>query len=217
MSGCRIEHILITRSEAVDADPSSACSCIGLFIEEAIERGYEEHELPLDAMRFAALLDYHGEVMNGGHAQYYMNKDEDLTNLQAASEMLSRIGLPQHAGLIGQYSKISSDSEDRIHEIYGEGSSDYYQKVAEIFYGIDDKFVELENSEGTLLTHLHDWVLQQSWVVVADAEGPASVDWIRRAIPDPPSRDERMAARFRRRHAENHGFNLALIHKVWRR
>ncbi|MBB6503681.1 hypothetical protein F4693_000636 [Sphingomonas endophytica] len=214
MSDCRIEHISITRHEARSLDPGEACLWLGYFIEEALERGWNENELPSDAMHFAKLWDYHGERANGGHAQYYENKDGDLAALRSASKLLGRISLSQHGNLIERFIKVANENENRIHDLYDSGNN---QDVKEIFYDLDDAFAELEISEGKLLHHLHDWVLQQSWVVVDDADGPASTDWLRRIVPEPPLRAARMAARVRLRHAENHGSMLALIQRLWRR
>lgn len=75
MSDCRIERISITRHETRSHDPSEACLWLGYFIEVALERGWNENELPSEAIHFATMQDYHGERANGGHAQYYENKD----------------------------------------------------------------------------------------------------------------------------------------------
>ncbi|MDR6789153.1 hypothetical protein J2Y58_002524 [Sphingomonas sp. BE138] len=214
MSDCRIAHLSITRHEARSPDPSEACLWLGYFIEEALERGWNENELPPDAMQFAALWDYHGERANGGHAQYYENRDGDLTALRNGSELLGRIGLSQHGKLIDRFIEVANTNEDYIHELYVSGNN---QDVKAIFYDLDDSFAELEISEGKLLHHLHDWVLQQSWVVVDGADGPANTDWLRHIVPEPPLRAARMAARERRRHAEHHGSMMALIQKLWRR
>jgi hypothetical protein len=214
MSDYRIEHISITRYEARSPDPGEACLWLGYFIEEALERGWNESEMPSDAMHFAKLWEYHGVRANGGHAQYYENKDGDLADLSYALELLGRIGLSRHGNLIEQFIDVVNMNEDRIHDLFASGNN---QDAKEIFYNLDNSFAELEISEGKLLHHLHDWVLQQSWVVVYDADGPASTDWLRRIVPEPPLRELRMAARVRRRHAENHGSTMALMQKLWRR
>ncbi|MCM3681778.1 hypothetical protein [Sphingomonas paucimobilis] len=116
--------------------------------------------------------------------------------------------------MIERFIEIENANEDRIHSLYESGKS---QDMKEIFYDLDDLFAELETSEGKLLHHLRDWVLQQSWVVVDDAEGPTSSDWLRRIVPEPPLQGARMAARMRPRHAENHGSMMALIQKLRRR
>lgn len=214
MSDCRIERIYITRHEARSHDPSEACLWLGYFIEVALERGWNKNELPSDAIHFAMLWNYHGERSNGGHAQYYENKDGDLEDLKGASKFLDRIGLSRHGNLIERFLEIANTNGDRIHSLYESGKG---QDAKEIFYDLDDLFAELETSEGKLLHHLHDWVLEQSWVVVDDAEGPANSDWLRRIVPEPPLREARMAARTRLRHAENHGSLMALIQKLRRR
>lgn len=99
--------------------------------------------------------------------------------------------------MIDRFIRVANKNEDCIHKLYDSGDD---QQVKELFYELDEGFAELERVEGILLQHLHDWVLRQSWVVVDDADGLASTDWLLRAIANP--HDDRMATRLRRHHGK---------------
>lgn len=181
---------------------------VGYFIEEAIERGFDADELPAYAICFADLWEYHGEVGNGGHAQYYENEGESRPRLKSMADLFETIGLPQHGKLLKDFEHFAIENEDRLVDLYVAGDS---LTAKEMFYDFDDRFALLERTEGKLGTHLETWLLQQLWIVPAD--GLASMPQLRSPVPDPPSQDERRAARLRRRHAENHGHWAAFVQR----
>ncbi len=203
-----IERIPIPKSETMADDPT--CSWVGYFVEEAVYRGYDEDELPPDVMRFADLWEYHGEVNNGGHAQYYENEEEARPRLKLLAGFLERIGLPEHGNLVKDFERLSIDNEDRIADLY---ESDEHDKAREMFYGFDDRLAQLERSEGKLLDHLAKWLLRQPWIEIEDADKPADVARLRQLIPNPPSRGARLAARMRRREAETRSFLIAFAQR----
>ncbi len=206
-----IVRIPLPQGAAKANDPWATCSWVGYFIEEAVERGYDEDELPPNVMRFADAWEYHGECNNGGHAQYYDNEEEARPRLKLLARFLREIGLPGHSRLIEDFGQFVIKNEDLILDSYEREEN---ERVNEMFYGFDDRLVQLESSEGKLLEHLAHWLMHQSWIAVEASEMPADIVRLRKLIADPPSREERLAARMRRREAENRGSLIAFARRL---
>jgi len=189
-----IDRIPVPGSEVVAEQTWAACSWVAMFIDQAIQRGYERDELPYDAVRFDDLWEYRGEVRNGGHAQYYENEIESRPRLAQTADLLGDIGLPNHRDLLIDFDRFVVENEYEIEEIYISGDS---QAGKEMFYGFDDRFYELEESEGNLEDCLRKWLLRQPWIVVEDDQEIADMTRLKRSIPNHPFQEERLAARLR--------------------
>ncbi|WCT72676.1 DUF4375 domain-containing protein [Sphingomonas naphthae] len=159
-----IKPIPVPRADIIAGEPWRPCLQVGYFVEQVRESGGEA-ELSPDALLFADLWKYLGEVTNGGHAQYHENEEDCVLRLHALRELLRRIGLPGHAELLNKLEHIIIENEDDIFELWA-GGDDMMAK--EIFYGVDDQFAELEVSEGRLQDHLWNWLVQQPWIVPED-------------------------------------------------
>jgi len=201
-----IERIPVPQSEVWTDEPGAACLWVGYFIEEAVERGYEEDELPPEVLRFLDVWEYHGECCNGGHAQYYENEEDSRPRLKLMAKFLKTIGLPEHGRLIEDFEHFSIRNEGKIDDLYGREENG---AVKEMFYGFDDRFTQLEQSEGKLVDCLAEWLLQQPWIEIEETGQSGDVTRLRQLIADPPDREARLAAKMRRREAENRGALLA--------
>ncbi|SDA36629.1 DUF4375 domain-containing protein [Sphingomonas sp. NFR15] len=205
-----IERIPVPQSEVRTDEPGAACLWVGYFIEEAVERGYEEDELPPEVLRFLDVWEYHGERGNGGHAQYYENEENCRPKLKLMAKFLKTIGLPEHGRLIEDFEHFSIRNEGKIDDLYEREENG---AVREMFYGFDDRFMQLEQSEGKLVDRLAGWLLQQPWIEIEETGQSGDVTRLRQLIADPPDREARLAAKMRRREAENRGALLAFARR----
>lgn len=155
------ERIPVPKSDLVAPEAWRPCLRVGYFIERVKEHGGEV-KLPPGALHFADLWEYLGEITNGGHAQYFENEEDCISQLQTMRELLRSIGLPNHAELLNEFEHVVSENENRLFDLYVSGDA---MTAKEFFYGIDDRFAELERGEGKLQDRLRDWLVQQPWIV----------------------------------------------------
>lgn len=181
MSAKRIEQVRITRHEATAGAPWEAGLWVDYFVEEALARGFAEAALPSDAIGFRALWHYIGEVRNGGHEQYFANRDGELTDLPAIAALLARVDLPRHAALVEAFARFAAENDERLLDLY---LSDRGDEAPALFYPLDAAFAAAEQEEGPRDERLRAWLLAQPWLKVDDEAGPASIDWLRRVVPE---------------------------------
>ncbi|MBB5713103.1 DMP19 family protein [Sphingomonas xinjiangensis] len=159
-----IGSIQVAKADMVAQEPWQLCLQVGYAIERLKERGCEA-ELSLDALHFANLWEYLGEITNGGHAQYHENEEDCTRHLEGMSELLLRIGLPGHADLLNKFGRVVVENEDHILDLWASGD---HMAAKELFYNLDDHFAELERREGKLQDHLRNWLAQQPWIVTEE-------------------------------------------------
>lgn len=156
-----IGSIQVAKADIVAQEPWQLCLQVGYAIDRFKARGCEA-ELSPDALNFANLWEYLGEITNGGHAQYHENEEDSIRHLRAMSELLVRIGLPGHADLLNKFERAVVENEEHIFVLWMTGD---HMAAKELFYNLDDHFAELERREGKLQDHLRNWLAQQPWIV----------------------------------------------------
>lgn len=199
-------------SEARSSEPWAACIWIGHFVNIAIdEGGYEESELPEDAIRFANLCTYLSEQTHGGHEQFGGSIQGNEKAWRNAAELLGLLGMPAHSALLNAFITFAGQNRDRVEELYAVGNEVAARKL---FYSFDDQFAAIDREGFKLLNTLHNWLLRQPWLDLDYDDAPATMDSLRRSFPPHPLSKQRQAARLRQRLAENHGQNLAMLQRL---
>lgn len=204
MSSGRIAEIRLSEADML-------CLWADYFVTAAIEEfGYEPDELPEGAADFTHLWKYHGECLNGGHAQYAGNTDGDVTAWVKALAALKRLGRRDYASILEEFIQFAIENEDRIHELYEEDE----QAADALFRGFDERFNALEAQNGGLGDAIEAWLLQQDWLIV-DPDLPAfSWGQLRQSIAPHPLLEQRRAERSRRFVAESQNVHQAVLQQL---
>lgn len=211
MTGIRITEIRLSPGESSEHEADELCMWADHFVTAAIEEfGYVPDELPEGAHDFTHLWKYHGECLNGGHAQYAGNTDGDASAWSGALRALKRLGRPDYEAVLEEFIQFTTQNEDRILELYEEDE----RAADDLFRGFDDRFYALERQGSGLRDAIHAWLVAQEWLIVDRSLPSFTMDRLRQSIPPHPLREARGAARRRRNIAENHGANQAFLHRL---
>ncbi|NIJ18867.1 hypothetical protein FHS95_000536 [Sphingomonas naasensis] len=207
----RITEIRLSPGASAAHEADEICLWADYFVSAAIDEfGYEPDELPEGAEDFTHLWKYHGEVLNGGHAQYGGNTDGDVSEWSQALRALQRLGRPDYEGILADFIRFSIENEERIYELYEEDEA----AATDLFRGFDERFYALERQGDGLRDAIHAWLVQQEWLIVDRTLPAFTMGHLRQSIPPHPLLEERRAARRRRNIAENSGTTQAFLREL---
>jgi hypothetical protein len=192
-------------------DETSLCGNLAEVISYALdEAAFERDELPPFAAHFRDLWTYVGEFRNGLHAAVESNTGRDFEAWRRASQLLGHIGLARYRDILEDFTAFVAANEQLISDFYQDGDG---VAAVGLFREFDDRFDEAERGGPDIESVVRGWLMSQSWLSI-EKWAPPFMAWLRQTNPTHPLADERKAARLRRRVAENHGVNLALVQRL---
>ncbi len=168
---CRsIETIIVPTSSLASLYPDELPAAVSRFVDCALTQAeYIPAELPGQALIAHDLFLYHGEVQNGGHAQFVGNVGHDQDAWSLITVGLSLLRLPEAKSIFADLQAFATAYPERIARCFGE-----FDEIDPYFFELDDRFSAQSSKQ--VITALADWLKTRPWIsTVSDDAYRASV------------------------------------------
>lgn len=171
----RVTEILVCKDVLVDEDdPNALPEAVWEFVDALLESFYKREELPRPAVVAAHLIDYYGEVMNGGFAQYVANWRWAPDRLTGVRQALELAGDRQHLRLFDKLcQRVAMLGPDLLRSLQN-GSVDMYsepgcRRIIRFLNAGDRIFCRLERDK-RLLRAMGDYLTGRTELKVLERE-----------------------------------------------
>lgn len=183
----QVDTVVVPESSFAGLNDDELPTAVTSFVDYALRTGeYTPAELPREALIAHHVNLYHGEVQNGGHAQFVSNfgyHEDTWSLIRTGLNLLEQF---EAETIFADLQSFAATQPDRLARCYGQ-----YDDIDPHFFSLDDRFNALPPD--CVLAALTAWLKTRPWILpIADAAYRTLVD---KLVPPHPLCDERRAVR----------------------